>query len=118
MSIAVTVLWSALASGLILLLVDKTMGLRVPESHEEVGLDIAQLHESVINTPSKKLRALIARTKQADWGGSEDDLDARNRGDRSGSIDEGDDSYTDTGSVDDRTAQPEYTQKSILSGND
>lgn len=112
--ILITTAWSAAVSGTILYIVDKAVGFRVPSTHEAIGLDIAQLHESIIDTPQKKMSELIKKTVEAnvrvvdplnDMG---DDLDVLNRGDNDHSADD------IGGSSNHRIV----TQKSIISGND
>ena len=101
--------------------------------HENIGLDIAQLHESLIDTPSKKLQLLIKKTisdvHQANSqgiGNSDDDLDAVQRGDRDEN-EGGDEVISDMGSEGGSAHGNEmqvtnhptiYTQKSIISGNE
>mgnify|MGYP003385564826 CR=1 FL=1 len=115
-------------SALILVFLDKTVGLRVPVAHETIGLDIAQLHESIIDTPTTKMKLLIKKSIAAassshtnndddldGMGSVKDDLDTKNRGEGDG---DGEGTVNDT-VHDAHTNQPVlYTQKSILSGND
>jgi len=125
LGIAVTTAWSAVASLMILVLVDKTLGLRVPVVHEEIGLDISQLHETIIDIPTKKLKLSISKAVTASQstndeldGGDGDDLDNMNHGDGDGNDDDVEDNgATNTGTaVDSFNAPPTYTQKSIISG--
>jgi hypothetical protein len=106
-----------------------TIGLRVPKVHEKIGLDIAQLHETIIAMPTNKMQLLIDETICASRSKREEDtLDVMNHGDVSNSDGNGDIS----GTVDDEAVSNSvttsmnyetlprriYTQKSILSGND
>lgn len=128
--------WSAFMSGLILVFLDRTVGLRVPLTHETIGLDIAQLHDTIIDTPTKKLKLLIKKTVTASlsshknndddldgMGSVTDDLDMKNRGESEGeggggSSAVGEDDGEEDGTVNDTNRPVLYTQKSILSGND
>jgi hypothetical protein len=82
--------WSAVVTVIIFFIVDKLCGgMRVPEEHEVIGLDIASHNETILAMPRKKLAALIATCdlaalKKPSPAGGDWDLDEMHHGDRGG----------------------------------
>ena len=85
--IVVTTAWSAVMTYIIYVFIDKCFGgIRVPEMHEAIGLDIASHGQTILAMPKKKLTELIRKcddaSQQEDKESEEDlDLDVINHGD-------------------------------------
>ena len=75
--IAFTSAWTAVMTVVIFLIVDRCGGMRVPEVHEAIGLDIANHSETILAMPKKKLAELILKCEDASKqkGEMSEDLD-------------------------------------------
>jgi len=72
--------WSTIVTMILLVFLQYTIGIRVAEIAEVVGLDISQHGETVVAIPEKKLRKLIKDTKPVSQSpvSFDDELDGRN----------------------------------------
>ena len=104
--IAFTSAWTAVMTVVIFLIVDRCGGMRVPEVHEAIGLDIAYHKETIVAMPKKKLADLLRKCEGASvsWHRGETmeelDLDTIRHGDEL--CDDEDDNGED---IDARTGQ-------------
>lgn len=88
--LAFTTAWTAVMTVVIYGIVNKLCrGMRVPEEHEKIGLDIASHNETILAMPKKKLAALIkacdaasSKERGQEQEGGDWDLDVMNHGDK------------------------------------